>query len=106
MTDFVLKNNLSEFDCKLYQQISGTAIGTKFAPPYACIFMDYIETEFLKTQATKPWLWKRFIVDNFFNFFWKDSEKNLSKILKGLGEFHPNLKLTYERSKEKINFLN
>ena len=40
MLDFVLKNNLFEFDCKFYQQISGTAIGTKFAPPCACIFMD------------------------------------------------------------------
>ena len=77
MADFVLKNNLSEFDCKFYQQISGTAIGTKFAPPYACIFMDFIETEFLKTQAIKPWLWKRFIDDIFF--IWTDSEESLNK---------------------------
>ena len=56
MADFVLKNNLFEFDCKFYQQISGTAIGTKLAPAYACISMDYIETEFLKTQAIKSWL--------------------------------------------------
>ena len=66
LADFVLKNNLFEFNCKFYQQISGTAIGTKFAPPYACIFMDFIETEFFKTQAIKPWLWKRFIDDIFF----------------------------------------
>ena len=46
--------------------MSGTAIGTKSAPPYACIFMDYVETEFLKTQAIKSWLWKRFIDDIFF----------------------------------------
>ena len=51
MADFVLKNNLFEFDCKFYQQISGTDIGTKLAPAYACISMGYIETEFLKTQA-------------------------------------------------------
>ena len=50
MADFVLKNNLFEFDSKFYKQISGTAIGTKFAPPCACIFMDHIEMEFLKTQ--------------------------------------------------------
>ena len=54
MADFVLKNNLFEFDSKFYKQISGTAIGTKFAPPYACIFMDHIKTEFLKTQDIKP----------------------------------------------------
>ena len=103
MADFVLRNNLFEFDRKFYQQISGAAIWTKFAWPYACIFMDYIETEFLKTQATKPWLWKRFIDDIFF--IWTDSEENLNMFLKHLNEFHPNLKFTYEKSKEKINFL-
>ena len=34
MADFVLKNNLFEFNCHFYQQILGMAIGTKFAPPY------------------------------------------------------------------------
>ena len=50
LVDFVLKNNLFEYDCKFYQQISGTAFGTKFGPPYTCIYMNYIETEFLKTS--------------------------------------------------------
>ena len=44
MADFVPKNNLLEFVSNFYKQISGTTIGTKFAPPYACIFMDHIET--------------------------------------------------------------
>ena len=65
--------------------------------------MDYVETEFLKKQAIKPWLWKRFIDDIFF--IWTDSEKNLNKFLKDLNELHPNLKFTYEKSKAKINFL-
>ena len=42
MAQFVLKNNFSEFS-NVFQQISGTAIGTKFAPPYTNIFMDQIE---------------------------------------------------------------
>ena len=44
MARFVLKNNFLEFDSKIKQQISGTAIGTKFAPPYVCIFMDKLQT--------------------------------------------------------------
>ena len=67
MADFILKNNLFEFDSRFYKQISVTAIGMKFAPPYACIFMDHIETECLKTQDIKPWFWKRFIYDIFLN---------------------------------------
>ena len=103
MADFVLKNNCFEFNSKVFQQISGTAIGTKFAAPYACICMDYIETEFLKTQSIKPWVWKRFIDDVFF--IWTDSEENLEKILKKLNGFHPSIKFTFEKSKMKVNFL-
>ena len=44
MAEFVLNNNIFEFNSsKTYQQKSGTAIGTKFAPPYACIYMDEVE---------------------------------------------------------------
>ena len=44
MAEFVLKNNYFQFSDKVYQKISGTAIGTKFAPPYACIFMNQVES--------------------------------------------------------------
>ena len=57
---------LFEFDSKFYKQISGTAIGTKFVPEYACIFMDYVETEFLKTQDIWSWFRKRFTDDIFY----------------------------------------
>ena len=43
MAEFVLKNNLFEFNGKVKRQYSGTTIGTKFAPPYACIFVDEVE---------------------------------------------------------------
>ena len=49
MAEFVLKNNFFEFDSKVKQQISGTAIGTKFAPPYTCIFVDKAEIDLLET---------------------------------------------------------
>ena len=103
MAEFVLKNNLFEFYLKFYKQISWTAIGTKFPPPYSCIFMDYIETEFLKSQQIKQWLWKRF-VDHIF-FIWADTEENLDKIFEDLNKFHRNFRFTYEKSREKINFL-
>ena len=52
MAEFVLKYNLFEFNSKAFQQISGTAIGTKFAPPCACIYMDRVEQDFLETRIT------------------------------------------------------
>ena len=59
MADFVLKNNYFEFVSCIKQQISGKAIGTKFAPPYACIFMDKVKSAFLESENTKPWVWMR-----------------------------------------------
>ena len=103
MAEFVLKNNYFEFDTKIHQQISGTAIGTKFAPPYACIFMDKVENEFLETQTIKPLVWLRYIDDIFF--IWNESEEKLETFLKNLNEFHPNLRFTSEKSKASVNFL-
>ena len=54
MAEFVLKNNLFEFNNEVFQKISGTAIGTKFAPPYACIYMDRVEQDFFGTQELQP----------------------------------------------------
>ena len=48
--EFVLKNNFFKFNSQIKQQISGTAIGSKCAPTYACIFMDKVETVFGKTK--------------------------------------------------------
>ena len=49
MAKFVLQNNYFEFNGETKQQISCTAIGPTFAPPYAGIFMDQVESEFLRT---------------------------------------------------------
>ena len=52
MAQFVLKKNFYEFNSDAFQQIYGTAVGAKFAPPYTCIFMDQFETKFLRTQSS------------------------------------------------------
>ena len=67
MAKFVLENNYFEFNSKVYQQISGTAIGTTFAPPYAYLFMDKVETNFLNSEVVKPWVWMRYIDDIFLS---------------------------------------
>ena len=74
LAEFVLKNNFFEFNNEIKQQISGTAIGTKFAPPYACIYMDKTETDFLKMQELQLFVWLRYI-DNIF-FIWTNGEIN------------------------------
>ena len=77
MTEFVLGNNYFEFFDEVYQETSGTAIGTKFAPPYACIYMKEVEAEFLKTQNLKPSLWLQYIDDIFFIWTHRGTTGNL-----------------------------
>ena len=43
LAEIVLKNNSFQFSEKALEQLRGTAIGTKFAPPYAIIFMANLE---------------------------------------------------------------
>ena len=97
MAEFLLNNNIFEFNSKAYQQKSGTAIGTKFASPYACIYMDEVEQKFLETQSKKPLIWLRYIDDIFF--IWTHGEQKLNRFLKDLNNFTPNLSFTREASK-------
>ena len=103
MADVVLKNNYFEFNCQVKHQILSTAIGTKFAPTCACIFMDETETKFLQTQEFQPLVWFRYI-DNVF-FIWTDGPDKLVSFMTEFNNYHPNIKFTYETKKENITFL-
>ena len=103
MAEFVLNNNIFEFNSRAYQQKSGTTIGTKFASPYTCIYMDEVEQTFLETQSIKTLIWLRYI-DNIF-FIWTHGEQELENFLKDLNNFTPNLSFTHEASKNCIPFL-
>ena len=103
MAESVLKNNFSEFNNQIKQQVSGTAIGTNGAAMYACIFMDKVETEFLEAQTDKPFCWVRCIDDIFF--IWTHGKEKLKVFLEDLNKFHPKLKFTSISSKENVTFL-
>ena len=103
MAEFALKNNLFEFNNKVFQQISGTAKGTKFAPPFACIYMDTDLQDFLETQELQPLLWLRFF-DNIF-FISTRGKEELKKIMEKFNDFTANLRFAYESSEKNISFL-
>ena len=104
MAEFVLKNNLFEFNDKVFQQISGTAIGTNFAPLCVCIYRDRVEQSFLETQELKPLLWLRHIEDIFF--IWTHGKVELKRFMEKFSNFTPNVSLTYEPSEKSISFFN
>ena len=102
MTRFVLQNNYFEFNEETKQQFSGTAIGTKLAPPYACIFMDQVESELLKTQTHQLLVWFRYIDDIFF--IWIHGQDKLEQFLVDLNKFHLSIKFTHESSRKNVTF--
>ena len=91
-----------EFNGKVKQQISGTGIGSKSAPPYACIYMDKTETDFRKTQDLQPYIWLHSIA---YFFTWTHGEAKLKEFMKKLKQFLPKLRFTCESSHTKVAFL-
>ena len=85
------------------KQVRGTAIGTKFAPSYAIIYMAALEEDFLETLIKKLWLWWRY-VDGIF-MIWQHGEDELKIFLDKLNNFHSSIKFTREYSREKVNHL-
>ena len=96
MAELVLKNNSFQLNCKVIQQVSGTAIGTKFAPTYACASMDQEKLIF-------SILW--FCYTEHVLFVWAREENELKSFMEKLDQFHSNLTFTYESSKREIAFL-
>ena len=103
LAEVVLKNNIFTFGKKTLKQKRGTAIGTKFAPPYSILFMAELEEEIVKESECKPYLWWRYIDDIFF--LWEHGENKLKSFIDKINKAHPTIKFTAEWSKTSINFL-
>ena len=65
--------------------------------------MDEVEREFLEVEDIKPCVWLRYI--DYAFFIWTEGETKLERFSQRLNTFHPNLKLTHEKSKASIKFL-
>jgi hypothetical protein len=61
----MLKNNDFMFNEEWYLQVGGTAMGKKFAPNYANIFMAKWELEALNKCPKKPQCYFRYLDDIF-----------------------------------------
>lgn len=103
MIQLILMNNCFRFSDKYFLQKQGTAMGTKMAPNYAIVFMDYLETRFLSTCKNIPLVWWRYIDDIFF--IWQHGTKDLEDFMQALNSHHPTIKFTSETSETEVNFL-
>ena len=69
-------------------------MGTKLAPTYACLFMGWLEEDFLQRKwgGIQPKIWRRFIDDIFF--LWNGSVQDLETFMSELNNHHSHIKFT------------
>ena len=101
MNHVLTKNNFT-FMGDHYLQVFGTAMGTKMAPSFACLFMSRLEEQMLDAAPCRPWIWWRYIDDVFF--IWTRDE-SLHTFTDHINSFHRTIKFTSEISYEQVIFL-
>ena len=108
----ILENNNFYFNDKMYTQVRGTAMGTKFAPTYATLVLAYLEEKlYVQTEIKYGKEFARYIKDNWKRFLddcfilWTKGEDNLKTFHSILNELHSDLKFTIEYSNERLPFL-
>lgn len=98
-----LTRNDFMFDGEFYLQIKGTAMGKKFAPAYANIFMANWEREALQKCPQQPACYVRYLDDIWG--IWTGTKVEFEQFVKILNDHDPSIKLKHEIHEQSINFL-
>uniref|UniRef100_A0A8C5PUJ4 Reverse transcriptase domain-containing protein n=1 Tax=Leptobrachium leishanense TaxID=445787 RepID=A0A8C5PUJ4_9ANUR len=99
----ILEHNYFWFLEEFYLQISGTSMGTRFAPSFANLFMAHWENSFLSNWSTNLVFYRRYIDDIFF--IWRGGEEALQLFLDFLATNDRGIILTSNWSKTEVIFL-
>ena len=103
LLELSLKNNDFLFNNEIYLQTTGTAMGKKFAPSYANIFMAEWETEALNKSYLKPSMYLRYLDDIFI--LWDHGIEQFNTFFEILNTHNPAVKLTKRIEKQSIDYL-
>lgn len=98
-----LDNNDFMFRNEWYLQISGTAMGKRFAPTYANIDMAIFEEEVLALSPKKPLAYFRFLDDIFC--IWPHSKDEFFQFFDLLNNHRESIKFQYTISEDSVDFL-
>uniref|UniRef100_A0A8C5LU34 Reverse transcriptase domain-containing protein n=1 Tax=Leptobrachium leishanense TaxID=445787 RepID=A0A8C5LU34_9ANUR len=103
---FILEHNFFWFESQFFLQVCGTAMGTRFAPSYANLFMSCWECDVIwpkMVEGAGLVLWKRFIDDVVI--IWKGGRNSLEDFISSLDDNEYNLKFTSHIDDHQIDFL-
>lgn len=98
-----LTKNDFEFDSKFYLQVKGTAMGKKFAPSYANIFMAEWERSALSSASKRPHSYYRFLDDIWG--VWTYSMDDFIEFTDHLNRHQRSIKIKYTIDANEVNFL-
>ena len=72
-------------------------------PPFAILYMAYLEAEFWRNEPLKPEIYLRYIDDNLFT--WPHGQGDLNRAFERLNTQKVRIKYTITTSDSEINFL-
>ena len=98
-----LENNDFTFNNEWFLQTHGTAMGKRFAPHYANIFLADWEAKALKKCPKKPLCYFRYLDDILL--IWPHSRTEFDTFFQILNNHHPSIKLKSTISNHSIDFL-
>ena len=103
LLEISLSNNDFKFNDEWYLQVSGTAMGKKFAPNYANIFMANWEYEIMEKAKLKPSFSVRFLDDGFF--VWEYSKEELQEFIELMNSHDDSITITTNINEISADFL-
>lgn len=98
-----LTRNDFVFNNQYYLQIKGTAMGKRFAPAYANIFMAEWEEEVFRKCQKKPFHYLRYLDDIWG--IWTGTEMEFQEFVNILNSHDPSIQLKAEFDRQSIDFL-
>jgi hypothetical protein len=98
-----LENNDFEFNGDYYLQTCGTAMGKKYAPSLANIYLLHFDEKARNGFQFRPDNYGRYLDDIFFT--WGGSAQSLKEFENFLSNIIPGIKITLEYHDTHINFL-
>ena len=103
LLELSLTHNDFQFNGQWYLQVSGTAMGKRYAPNYANIFMANFEHEVMQKATHKPTVYQRFLDDIYI--IWEHSRTELDNFINLMNSHDESIKLKAEIHENTIDFL-
>lgn len=103
LLDISLNNNDFQFNGQWFQQILGCAMGKRFAPALANLYLLDFDLKATTGFPIKPLFFWRYLDDVFF--IWPGDANSLKQYESYLNSLIPNIKITLEYNTHKIPFL-